>query len=87
MVVVTCDYPSSPHQTAPPSQSNVGEHAHISSKPSHPPEITPFDCCTSLVANTLGYHMYFLPQPPSSYSNHPPDDKVLCSSIPNSTLA
>jgi len=30
--------------------------------------------------------MHFVPQPPSLYSNDRPDDTVLCSSIPNSTL-
>ena len=30
--------------------------------------------------------MHFVPQPPSSYSNDPPDDAALCSSIPNSIL-
>jgi len=31
-------------------------------------------------------HMYFIPQPQSSYSGDPPNRTVLCSSIPNSTL-
>jgi len=30
--------------------------------------------------------MHFVPQPPSSYSDDPPDDTVLCSSIPDSTV-
>ena len=30
--------------------------------------------------------MHFVPQPPYSYSDDPPDDTTLCSSIPDSTL-
>ena len=30
--------------------------------------------------------MHLVPQSPSSYSDDPPDDTALCSSIPNSTL-
>jgi len=39
-----------------------------------------------LVADPLGYHIDFVPQPPSSYKDDPSDGTVLCSSIPNSTL-
>ena len=34
----------------------------------------------------MGCHMYFVPQPLSSYSDDPLHCIVLCSSIPNSTL-
>ena len=34
----------------------------------------------------MGCHMYFVPQPPSSYSDDPPNCIVLCSSITDSTL-
>jgi len=64
----------------------VGEHEHTFFEQSHPPNITPSDFRADLVVSPIPHHMYFVPQPPSSYSDQPPDDTVLCSSIPESTL-
>lgn len=80
MVTVTSDCPPSPHQTTPPLQIDVGEHAHIDVQPSHPPDISSSIFCAYLVVSPIPRHMYFLPQPPSSNLDNPPDDKVLCSS-------
>lgn len=77
----------SPHQIAPPSQSDVGENEHKFVEPSHPPKITPYDFRADLVVSPISRHMYFVPQPASSYSNHPPNCNVLCSSIPNSKIS
>ena len=81
-----CDYPPSPHQTAPPLWSDVGEHAHTYIKLSHPPNITSLNFHIDLFVSPLSCHMHFVPQPLSSYLHGPTDDTILCSSIPDSTL-
>ena len=86
IVIVTNDYLSSPHQIAPPLQSDVGDQAHTSVQLSHPPNITSLNFFLDLVVSPSSCHMHFVPQPPSSYSVVPSDDIVLCSSIPDPTL-
>lgn len=65
----------------------MGEYAHTSIQLSHLPNITSFSSHTDCVKNPMGYHMYFIPQPPSSYSHYSLDCIVLCSSILDSTIA
>ena len=86
-IAIISDCPTSSHQTTPPSQNDVGEREHTSVEPSCPPNIAPFNFHTDLVLSPIPHHMYFVPQPSSSYFDHPLDDIVLCSSIPDSTLA
>ena len=76
---------SSPHQTASPPQSDVGEHAHTSIQLSHPPNITSLNFHVDLVASSSSCHMYFIPQHLSAYFDDPLDCTILCFSIPNST--
>lgn len=85
-VAVISDCSSSPRQTTPPSQSDVGVHEHTFFQLPRPPEIAPSNFHVDLVVSPIPHHMYFVPQPLSSYSDHPPDDTVLCSSILDSTL-
>lgn len=84
-VIVTSDCPSSSHQTTPPPQSDVGEHAHTSVQLSHPPNITSLNFHIDLVTNPMGCHMHVLPQPLSLCYANPPYHTVLCFSILNST--
>jgi len=86
MVIVTSDCPSSPHQTAPPLQNDVGEQAHTYVQLSHPSNITSLNFHADLVAKPIGSHMHVLPQPPSWCSADPPNCIVLCSSIMDSTF-
>lgn len=85
-VVVTSYYPSSPHQIAPPLLSDMGENENTLVEPSHPPNITPSDFREDLAVSPIPRHMYFVPQPPSSYCDHPSNDTVLCSSFLDSAL-
>lgn len=84
-VVVTSDCPQSPHQTAPPPQSHVGEHAHTSVQLPHPPKITSLNFFVDLVANPMGCDIHVLPQPLSLCSADPLHCTILCSSISDST--
>lgn len=59
MVVVTSDCPPSSHQTAPPPQSDVGQHGDTYVEPSSPPDITPFSTRTDLVVSPIQRHMFF----------------------------
>ena len=85
-VDVTSDCTLSPRQTAPPLQSDAGEHEHTFVEPSRPTDIAPSDFHEDLVMSPIAFYMYYVPQPLSSYSDHPPDDTSLCSSILDSTL-
>ncbi len=76
----------SPHQTTSPLQSDAGEHEHTSIQLSHPPNITSLNFYANLAMRPSICHMYFVMQPPSSYSDDPLDDNVLCSSISDTTL-
>jgi len=84
-VAIISDYPPSPHQTTPPPQSDVGEHAHTSIQLSHAPTLTTLNICVDLVGKPMGRYTHLLPQPPSLHSADPLDCIVLCSSVLDST--
>lgn len=85
-ITVTSDCLPSPHQTTPPMQSDVGEHAHKLVQLSHPPTLTTLNFCLDLVGKSMSYHMHLLPQPQSPRCVDLSDCTVLCSSILESTL-
>lgn len=84
-IVVTSNFPPLSHQTTPPLQSDVGDHAHTFVEPSHLPTPATLDIYTYFSCKPVGCHMDLFPQPPSPHSIDPPDCTVLCSSIPNSS--
>jgi len=79
-----CLHPS--HSVAPPLPSDVEDHAHTPIHHSYSPNITPLDFRVDLVVTPSSSHMHSFLRPPSSHSGVPPDDVVLCSSIPDSPL-
>jgi len=86
MVTVTSDFPSSPHQTTQPLQSDAGDHVPTFVQLSHSPNISSLNFRLDLVVSPSSCHMHFVPQPLSSYSTNPPNNTVSCSSILDSTL-
>lgn len=85
IVVITSDCLPSPHQIAPPPQSDVGEHSHTFFELSHPPTPPALDICANLVCKPTGCHMDLLHQTLSLHFVDPLDCTVLCSSISDST--
>lgn len=78
---VTSDCPPSPHQIAPPPQSDVGKNVHMPFQLSHPPTLTTLNICVDLVGKPMGCHTHLLPQPLYPRSPDPLDCTILCSSI------
>lgn len=83
---VSTDFPPPFHSTVPPSPSDVEDHVRTSFHYSHALTITPLNFPAELVVNPLSSHMHSFFRPPSSHSGVPPDDVVLGSSIPDSSL-
>lgn len=84
-MIITSDFPPSPHQTTPPPQNDMEEHAHMSPQLPHPPTITSLNFCTDFVVKPMDFHVPFLPQPLSSCLVDPLNCIVLCSFVLDST--
>lgn len=82
---MTSDFSPSPHQIAPPPQSDVGYHAHNSVELSHPPTPSTLEICTDLACKPVGYHVDSFPRSLSFHSVDPLDCIVFCSTIPYSS--
>lgn len=74
------------HSIVPPSPNDAEDQVHTSLHSSHPSNITPLNFHTELVVSPSSSHMHYFIRPPSSHPGVPPNDVVLCSSIPDSSL-
>lgn len=83
---ISMDCPPPSHSTVPPSLGDVEDHVGTFVHPSHPTNITPLNFRAELVVIPSNSHMHYFLRPPSSQSGVPPDDVVLCSFIPDSSL-
>jgi len=83
---VSTDCPPPSHSIVPPSPNDVEDHVCTPVHPSHSPNITPLHFRADLVVSRSSSHVRSFLQPLSSHSGVPPDDVVLCSSIPDSSL-
>lgn len=83
---VSMDCPPPSHSTIPPLSSDVEDHVRTFVHPSHPPNITPLIFHAELVVSPSSSHMHYFLQTLSSHSGVPPNDVVLCLSIPDSSL-
>ena len=61
IVVVTSDYPPSPHQETPSPRSEMGDHAHTSIELSHPPTPPDLDIYVDLDCKPVGCHVDSFP--------------------------
>jgi len=80
-ISVTSDCSASPHQIAPPLQSEVGDYAHTFVELSHRRTQLTLDIYTDLACKLVGCHVDSSSQPSSPCFVDPPYCTVLCSSI------
>lgn len=83
---ISTDYLPSFNSIFPPSPSDVEDHVHTYVHYSHPCNINPLNFHSELVVSPSSSHMHSVLPPPSLHPGVPPDDVVLCSSIPDSSL-